>query len=44
MRAWQVGCLYCLVLSAAVRHVTSLEEELADSVFGEFRVLFRTSL
>lgn len=41
---WQVGCLYCLALSAAVRYVTSLEEELADSIFGEFQILFRIAL
>lgn len=41
---WQVGCLYCLVLGTAVRYVTSLEEELADSIFGEFQLLFRIAL
>lgn len=38
MKAWRVGFLYFLVLSAAVQYVTSLEEELADSIFGEFAV------
>lgn len=38
MKAWQRGFLHVLVLNAAVRCVTSLEEELADSIFGEFPV------
>lgn len=32
MKAWQVRFLYFVVLNAAV---TSLEEELSDSIFGE---------
>ncbi|KAM9848628.1 lipoprotein lipase [Aulostomus maculatus] len=36
MKAWQVRCLYFLVLNAAVQYVTSLEEELADSILGNF--------
>lgn len=36
MKAWRVVFLYFLVLDALVQHVTSLEEELADSIFGEF--------
>lgn len=38
MKAWHIGFLYFLVANAAVRYVTSLEEELADSIFGEFPV------
>lgn len=40
MKAWQVVCAYFLVLNAAVQNVTSLEEELADSIFGEFKTSF----
>lgn len=36
MKAWRVVFLYFLVLDAVAQHVTSLEEELADSIFGEF--------
>ncbi|XP_041861900.1 lipoprotein lipase [Melanotaenia boesemani] len=36
MRAWKVWFLYVVVLNAAVQRVTSLEEELADSIFGNF--------
>lgn len=36
MRASQVVFLYFVVLNAAVKNVTSLEEELSDSIFGEF--------
>ncbi|CAL1593726.1 unnamed protein product [Knipowitschia caucasica] len=36
MKAWQDRCLHLLVLSAAVHYVTSLEEELTDSIFGNF--------
>lgn len=36
MKAWQVRFLYFLVLNAAVQYVTSLEEELTDSIFGNF--------
>uniref|UniRef100_A0A3B4AR93 triacylglycerol lipase n=1 Tax=Periophthalmus magnuspinnatus TaxID=409849 RepID=A0A3B4AR93_9GOBI len=36
MKTWRVRFLYFLVLIAAVRYVTSLEEELADSIFGNF--------
>ncbi|KAE8294210.1 Lipoprotein lipase [Larimichthys crocea] len=36
MKAWQTRFLYFLVLNAAVQYVTSLEEELADSIFGNF--------
>ncbi|KAM3875874.1 lipoprotein lipase [Diretmus argenteus] len=36
MKGWQVRCLYFLVLNAAVQYVTSLEEELSDSIFGNF--------
>lgn len=36
MKAWRVGFLCFLVLSAAVQNVTSLEEELTDSIFGNF--------
>lgn len=36
MKAWQIRCLYFLVLNVAVPYVTSLEEKLADSIFGEF--------
>lgn len=35
MKPWQVQCLYFLVLNAAVQYVTSLEEELSDSIFGK---------
>lgn len=38
MKAWQVRFLYFLVLNAAVQYVTSLEEELTDSILGEFPV------
>lgn len=38
MKAWQIRFLYFLVLNAAVPNVTSLEEELAGSIFGEFPV------
>lgn len=38
MKAWQTRFLYFLVLNAAVQYVTSLEEELADSIFGEFKL------
>ena len=38
MKAWRVGFWDFLVLIAAVRNVTSLEEELADSIFGELPV------
>lgn len=38
MKALQVEFLYFLVLNAAVQHVTSLEEKLADSLFGELPV------
>ncbi|XP_026201401.1 lipoprotein lipase [Anabas testudineus] len=34
MKACRVPLVYFVVLSAAVQHVTSLEEKLADSVFG----------
>lgn len=36
MRACQGLFLYFLLLNAAVQHVTSLEEELSDSIFGNF--------
>ncbi|KAK5870225.1 hypothetical protein PBY51_024878 [Eleginops maclovinus] len=36
MKAWRVRFLYFLVLNAAVQYVTSLEEELSDSIFGNF--------
>lgn len=36
--------LYFVVLNAAVRYVTSLEEELADSVFGELPVKLQLQL
>ncbi|XP_056133872.1 lipoprotein lipase [Lampris incognitus] len=36
MKGRQLGWLYFLVLNAAVQYVTSVEEELADSVFGNF--------
>lgn len=36
MRAWRVRFLYFLVLNAAVQYVTSLEEELTNSIFGNF--------
>ena len=39
MKAWRVRFLYFLVLNAAVQYVTSLEEELSDSIFGELPVL-----
>ena len=44
MTGWPVRCLYFLVLNAAVQSVTSLEEELSDSIFGKlpFNVLFHT--
>lgn len=38
MKAWESGFVYVLVLNAAVRSVASLEEELSDSIFGEFPV------
>lgn len=38
MRAWKVRFLCFVVLNAAVQNVTSLEEELADSIFGELSV------
>lgn len=38
MKAWHIRFLYFLVVNAAVHYVTSLEEELADSIFGEFPV------
>ncbi|XP_061539162.1 lipoprotein lipase isoform X2 [Phycodurus eques] len=36
MKAWGVGFLSLVVLNAAVRYVTSLEQELTDSIFGNF--------
>ncbi|KAI3368796.1 hypothetical protein L3Q82_025782, partial [Scortum barcoo] len=36
MKAWRAGFLYFVVLSAAVQYVTPLEEELTDSVLGNF--------
>ncbi|KAF3690952.1 Lipoprotein lipase [Channa argus] len=36
MKSGQVGFLYFLALNAAVRYVTSLDEELADSFLGNF--------
>ncbi|KAM6938227.1 lipoprotein lipase [Lycodopsis pacificus] len=36
MKAWRVRFLYFLVLNAAVQYVTSLEEELTDSIFDNF--------
>ncbi|CAI5639785.1 lipoprotein lipase [Oreochromis niloticus] len=36
MRAWKVRFLCFVVLNAAVQNVTSLEEELPDSIFGNF--------
>nr|XP_020494656.1 lipoprotein lipase-like [Labrus bergylta] len=36
MKAWRVRFLYFLVLNAAVQYVTSLEEELANSISGSF--------
>ncbi|KAM9797221.1 lipoprotein lipase [Syngnathus typhle] len=36
MKAWRVGLLCLVVLNAAVRYVTSLEQELADSILGKF--------
>uniref|UniRef100_A0A672ZZI2 triacylglycerol lipase n=1 Tax=Sphaeramia orbicularis TaxID=375764 RepID=A0A672ZZI2_9TELE len=36
MKAWRVRFLYFVVLSACVQYVTSLEEELSDSIFGNF--------
>lgn len=36
MKAWQIRFLYFLVLNVDVPYVTSLEEKLADSIFGEF--------
>lgn len=38
MKAWRLRFLYFLVLNAAVQYVTSLEEELSDSIFGELPV------
>lgn len=38
MNARRLQFVYFLVLSAAVQYVTSLEEELADSIFGELPV------
>lgn len=38
MKAWHERFLCFLVLNAAVRYVTSLEENLADSAFGELPV------
>ncbi len=38
MKARRVWFLYFLALSAAVQYVTSLEEEVADSIFGEFPI------
>lgn len=38
MKAWQARLLYFVVLNAAVQYVTSLEEELSDSIFGELTV------
>lgn len=38
MNAWRSRFLCFLVLNAAVQSVTSLEEELAGSIFGEFPV------
>ncbi|XP_057696491.1 lipoprotein lipase isoform X1 [Corythoichthys intestinalis] len=36
MKAWRVGFLCLVVLNATVRYVTSLEQELTDSIFGNF--------
>ncbi|XP_017262933.1 lipoprotein lipase [Kryptolebias marmoratus] len=36
MRGWQVRFLFCALLSAAVRDGAALEEELADSILGNF--------
>lgn len=36
MTGWPVRCLYFVVLNAAVQYATSLEEELSDSIFGNF--------
>ncbi|XP_072295608.1 lipoprotein lipase [Eucyclogobius newberryi] len=36
MKAWIVCFLYFLVLNGAVQNVTSLEEELTDSIFSNF--------
>ncbi|XP_077390279.1 lipoprotein lipase [Festucalex cinctus] len=36
MKAWRLGFLCLVVLNAAVRYVTSLEQELTDSIFGNF--------
>lgn len=36
MKTWPLWFLYFVVLNAAVRNVTSLEEELTDSVLGNF--------
>lgn len=38
MKAWRDLFLYFLVLNVAVQYVTSLEEELTDSIFGELPV------
>lgn len=38
MRVWTVCLWFCVALSAAVRDVTSLQEEIADSILGEFQV------
>lgn len=42
MRAWKVRFLCFVVLNAAVQNVTSLEEELAGSIFGELSVTSST--
>ncbi|XP_008333524.1 lipoprotein lipase [Cynoglossus semilaevis] len=36
MKAWRIQFLCFLVFGAAVQYVTSVEEELADSIFGNF--------
>lgn len=36
MKGWQVQCMFFVVLNAILLHVTSLEEEVSDSVFGNF--------
>lgn len=36
MKAWLVGFVHFVVLNAAVQYVTCLEEELSDSILGNF--------
>lgn len=41
MKAWRIQFLCFLVFGAAVQYVTSVEEELADSIFGELPIRSR---